>query len=132
MWLDLQKPATYAHNGIERYSSPMDSSINKLNNYCNTIAKSWLICLFWGLFLRPVRHPLVLRCLLNATSWLLQASTLLKIITWFVHDVGHGFIYSLWHSECNGTFYTLKITELCSNLPLCGYSPPLHKCSWYR
>ena len=34
------KPATYAHNGKERFSSPIDSSINKLTNCHNTNATS--------------------------------------------------------------------------------------------
>ena len=40
MWLELQKPNTDAHNGKEHFSSPIDSSINKLINYHNTTAKS--------------------------------------------------------------------------------------------
>ena len=68
MWPDLPKPATYAHNGKERSSSPIDNSINKLTKCHNTTATSWLVCFFWGLFLRPVRHPQVLRCLLIATG----------------------------------------------------------------
>ena len=102
MWPDLPKPTTYTHNGKERFSSPIDSSINKLTNCHNTTATSWLVCFFWGLFLRPVRRPRVLGCSLNATGWLVQVATLLKITTWLVHDVGHGFNYILWHFESNG------------------------------
>ena len=29
----------------------------------------------------------------SATAQLVQAATLLKITTWLIHDVGHGFIY---------------------------------------
>ena len=71
--------------------------INKLTNCHNTTAISWLVCFFWGLLLRPVRRPWVLGCSLNATGWLVQAATLLKITAWLVHDVGHGFSYILWH-----------------------------------
>ena len=53
MWPDLPKPATYAHNGKEHFSSPIDRSINKLTNCHNTTAASWLVCFseicFWGL-----------------------------------------------------------------------------------
>ena len=105
MWPDLPKPATYAHNGKECFSSPIDCSINKLINCHNTTATSWLVCFFWGLFLRPVRRPRVFRCSLNATGWLVQAATMLKIITWLVHDVGHGFSYILWHFKCNGASF---------------------------
>ena len=93
MWQDLSKPATYAHNGKESFSSPIDSSINKLINCHNTTATSWLVCFFWGLFLGPVRRPQVLGCSLNATVWLVQAATLQKITTGLVHDVGHGCSY---------------------------------------
>ena len=102
MWLDLPRLATYAHNGKEHFSSPIDSSINKLTNYHNITAKSWLVYFLWDLFLRPVRPPQVFKCSLNATSWLVQAVTLLKITTWLVHDVGHGLFCILWHFECNG------------------------------
>ena len=36
MWPDLPKPATYAHNGKEHFSSPIDSFINKPTNCHNT------------------------------------------------------------------------------------------------
>ena len=105
MWPVLPKPATYAHNGKERFSSSIDSSIIKVTNCHNTTATTWLVCFFWGLFLRPVRRPRVLGCSLNATVWLVQAATLLKITTWLIHDVDHGFIYILWHFQCNGTSF---------------------------
>ena len=105
LWPDLPKPATYVHNGIERFSSPIDSSINKLTSCHNTTATSWLVCFFWGLVLRPVRRPRVLGCSLSATGWLVQAATLLKITTWLIHDVGHGFSYILWHFQCNGASF---------------------------
>ena len=49
------------------------------------------------LFLRPVRHPRVLECPLNATGWLayVQVTTLLEITTQLVNDTGHGFSYIL-------------------------------------
>ena len=47
------------------------------------------------LFLRAVRHPRVLGCPLNATGWLVQATTLLEITTQLVDDIGHGFSYIL-------------------------------------
>ena len=51
MWLDLQKPATYAHNGKERFSSPIDSSINKLMITTPLPKVDWSayseVC-FWG------------------------------------------------------------------------------------
>ena len=78
MWPDLQQHTTYAHNGKESPSSPTNSSINKLTNYHNTTVKSWLVCFFWGLFLRLIRCPQVLRCSLNATGQLVQVATLLK------------------------------------------------------
>ena len=105
MWPDLPKPATYAHNGKERFSPTIDRSINKLTNCHNTTATSWLVCFSWGLFLRPVRRPRVLGCSLSVTGWLVQAAALLKITTWLVHDVGHGFSYILWHFECNGASF---------------------------
>ena len=53
MWLDLPKPATYAHSGKEHFSSPIHRSINKLTNYHNTSAKfDWSAlseAYFWGL-----------------------------------------------------------------------------------
>ena len=99
---DLPKPSTYAHHGKEQFSSSMDSSINKLTIYQYTTAKCWWVCFCWGLFLRPVRCPWVLGCPLNATGWLVQAATLLEIITRLVDDIGHRFSYILWQFECNG------------------------------
>ena len=54
-------------------------SISYVTNCHNTTATSSLVCFFSGLFLRPVRHLQVLRCSLNATGWLVQAATLLKL-----------------------------------------------------
>ena len=105
MWPDLPKPATYAHNSKECFSSPIDSSINKLTNSHNTTATSWLVCFIWGLFSRPVWHPRVLGCSLNATGWLVQAIVLPKITNWIIHDIGYGFSYILWHCDCNGASF---------------------------
>ena len=38
---------------------------------------------------------------LDATGWLVQAAILLKIFTWLIDDIAHGFSCILWHSECN-------------------------------
>ena len=38
--------------------------------------------------MRPVRCPQVLGCQLNATGWLVQATTLLEITTRLVDDIG--------------------------------------------
>ena len=50
-------------------SSPVDSAISRLSNH-NTTDKSGLVCFFWGLLLRPVRHSQVLKCLLNVMAGL--------------------------------------------------------------
>ena len=76
-------------------------SISYITNYQYTTAICWWVCFWWGLFLRPVRRPQVLGCPLNATGRLVQAATLLEIITWLVDDIGHGFSYILWQFECN-------------------------------
>ena len=102
MWPALPKPATYPHHVKGHFSPSMDSSINKLTNCQYTTAKCWQVCFCWGLFLRPVRRPRVLGCPLNATGWLVQATTLLEITIWLVDDIGHWFSYVLWQSECNG------------------------------
>ena len=95
----------YTHNGKERFSSPIYSTINKLTNCPNITTTSWPVCFLWGLFLRSVRHSRVLRCTLNATGWFVQAATLLKITTWHIHDVGYDSSYILQHFECNGTSF---------------------------
>ena len=123
IWPALPKPATYAHHVKEQFSSSMDSSINKLTKCQYTTAKCWQVCFCWGLFLRPVRHPQVLGCPLNATGCLVQATTLLEITTWLVNDIGHGFSYVLWQFECSGGHFTMKNAELSCNLPL-HISPP--------
>ena len=124
----------------ERFSSSIDSSVNKLTNCHNTTATRWLVCFFWGLFLRRVRHPRVLRCSLNATGWLIQVATLLKITTWLIHDVGYGFSYILWHFECNGASFQASSSRkllsftvtghLNSWLPTTLHPPPLYQCLW--
>ena len=136
MWPELPKPATYIHNGKEHFSSPIDSSIKKLTNCHNTTATSWLVCFFWGLFLGPVRLPWVLRCSLNATGWLVQVATWLKITTWLVHYVIHGFSYILWYFECNGApSYAISPRTLLSfavtrHFVATHHPPPLYKCLW--
>ena len=80
-------PHSYAHNIKEWISSPINSSINKLTIITT---KSWLVCFYWGLFLRPVRHSWILKYQLSTTGWLVQAATLLVN-----HHVTHGW-YKLW------------------------------------
>ena len=63
----IAKTTTYTHNGKECFTSPIDSSINKLANYHNTIPKTRVVFFFWCLFHRPVRRPQVFGCPLNAT-----------------------------------------------------------------
>ena len=46
MWLDLQKPATYANNDKQRFLSLTDNSINKQTKYHKTTAETWLVCYF--------------------------------------------------------------------------------------
>ena len=88
--LELPKPTTYAHNQWQRtFSSPIDSSINKLTNYITIIPLpkvDWSV-FFWGLLMRSVRWPRVFGCSLNAIGFLVQAATLLKITTWLIHNV---------------------------------------------
>ena len=93
LWPALPKPATYIHYGKEQLSLSMGSSINKLTNYQCTAAKCWWVCFCWGLLLRPVRHPRVFGCPLNATGWLVQAVTLLVITTQLVNRIGHAWVY---------------------------------------
>ena len=134
----MPKPATYAHDGKECFSPPINISINKLTNYHNTTVKRWLICFFWGLFLRPVSRLWVFGCPLNATSWLVQAAILLKIITWLIYDVGHVFIYSLWHFERNGALFLATVPwKLLSFAVTCHFvathhthRSPLYKYLW--
>ena len=52
--------ATFACNVREWFSLPINSSVNKLTNYHNTTYKiltGYMVCFFWGLFLKPVRYP---------------------------------------------------------------------------
>ena len=127
MWLGLPKPATYAHYVKEQFSLSMDSFINKLTKCQYTTAKCWHVCFCWGLFLRPIRCPQVLRCPLNATGWLVQATTTLT--TGLVDDIGNGFSYvcfvTVWvpWGLLVGHF-TLKNAELTCNPPLLGSPPP--------
>ena len=128
MWPALLKPSTYTHHGKEQFSSSMDSSINKLPNYQYTTAKCWWVCFYWGLFLRPVRHPRVLRCPLNATGRFVQAATLLEITTWLVNDIGHGFSYILWQFECNeASLWEISTWKLQSSAVACH--PYISACS---
>ena len=127
MWPALPKPATYTHHVKEQFSLSMDSSINKLTNCQYTTAKCWQVCFCWSLFLSPVRHSRVLGCPLNATGWLVQATTLLKITIQLVDDIGYWFscfvtIWVQWGLLVG--YFTLKNTELHCNPPLCGSPPP--------
>ena len=100
----------------------------KLTNYHNTNAKIDRSAFFWG---RPLRYPQVLRCPLNATGHLVQAATLLKITNWLIYLCSwcrpriNLYFETLWvqWGFILGNF-TLKMAELCYNLPLCGYPPP--------
>ena len=127
MWLDLQKPTTYAHNGKESFSSSIDSSINKLITATPVPKVDWSTC---EAFLRPVRCPQVFGCPLNATGQLaiVQAATLLEITTQLIHDVGYELSYLLWHFECNGTLFWAispwKLLSFAVTTPLWLYPPP--------
>ena len=104
------------HICAQCFSLPYDSYINKLTNYHNSTAKRWLVCFFWGLFLSAVRHPWGLGCTVNASGRLVEAATLLKITTWFVHDVGHRLIYNLWYLSAMEPHSRLFHFENCSAL----------------
>ena len=95
------KTSTCVYHVKEQFSLSMYGSINKLTNCQYTTANCWQVCFCWGLFLRPVRRPRVLRCPLDVTGWLVQATTLLEITTRLVDDIGHGISYVLWQFECN-------------------------------
>ena len=69
----------YTWNIKDKFSLSINSSINKLTSYYNTTAKNQLVYFYWSVFLRPVRHPQVLGCSLNATGWIAYATTLLTI-----------------------------------------------------
>ena len=60
MWLDLQKPSTYAHNDKAQFSLPFDSLIHKLTNHHWHTTKRKQVCFCWDCFLRHVRHTIVL------------------------------------------------------------------------
>ena len=121
------KPATYAYHVKEQFSPSMDSSFNKLTNCQYTSAKFWQVCFCWGLFLRPIKCPWVLGCPLNATGWLVQATTLLEITTWLVDDIGHGFSYVLWQFECNGaSLWTISPWKMQSSAVTCHFVAPHH------
>ena len=138
LWLTLPKPVTYAYHVKEQFSLSMYGSINKLTNCQYITTKCWQVCFCWGLFLRPVRRPQVLGCPLNATGWLVQATTLLEITTRLVADIGHGFSYVLWQFECNGASLWAISSWKMQNLtvthhfvaPHHPHLPPLYKCLW--
>ena len=105
-------------------------------NYYNTTAKSWLVCFFWSLFLRPARHPWMCRCLLSITGWLIQAATLLEITTYLIDNTGHRSGYILWHFECNvvlvkaiSPWILLSVAEIC-HFVAPHYLLFLYKCLW--
>ena len=50
MWLDLQKPSTYAHNYKAQFSLPIDGFINKLTNHHWHTTKSSQVCFYWDYF----------------------------------------------------------------------------------
>ena len=138
MWHALPKPATYAYHVKEQFSPSMDSSINKLTNCQYTIAKCWQVCFWWGLFLRSVRHPRVLGCPLNATGWLVQATTLLEITIRLVDDTSHWFSYVLWQFEWNGaSLWAISPWKMQSSAVTRHFvathhphPPSLYKCLW--
>ena len=120
-----QNPAHIRTLWQRTVSLSMDSSINKLTNYQYITAKWWWVCFCW----KSVIYPCVLGYPLNASGWLVQADTLLEITTRLVYDIGNGFSYSYFVTVwvqwglLVGHF-TLKIAELCSNLPLYISPPP--------
>ena len=67
----------------------MDSSINKQTNCQYTIARS----AFAAAFSEACQTSTSAQVSLNATGWLVQATTLLEIATRLVDDIGHGFSY---------------------------------------
>ena len=138
MWPALPKPATYAHCAKKQFSLSIESSISKLTNYQYNTVKCWWVCFCWGLFLRPIRRPGVPVCPLTITGWLVQATTLLEIITWLVDDIGHGISYVLWQFECNGaSLWAISPWKLLKSAVTCHFVAPhhphplpLYKCLW--
>ena len=127
MWPALPKPATYAHHVKEQFSLSMDSSINKLTNCQYTTAKCWQVCFCWSLFVRPVRHSRVLGCPLNATGWLVQATTLLEITIRLDDDIGYWFSYVLWQFECNGaSLWAISHWKMQSSIVIRHFVAPHH------
>ena len=133
MWPDLPQPTTYACNCKDCFSSPIDSSINKLittipQHHC----QSWLVCFSCSLFLRTVRHPQVLECLLNTTGWLVQGSHLAgncHLTCWWCKP-----FWVQWGSILG--HFILKSAEFYCNPALCGSPQSLYKhlymWCWYK
>ena len=128
MWPALPKPTTYAHYGKEQFSLSMDRSINKLTIIISTPlpnvdGASFVESCFWGL---SYIHKCP-GCSLNATSWLVQAATLLEITTRLVNVIGHGFTYISWQFECNGTFlWAVSHYKLVGSAVICHFVAPHH------
>ena len=133
MWLDLQKPITYAHNGKESFSSSIDTSINKLTNYHNTSAKSSLI------YLRSISEA----CQMSTSVWVsieCHRSACTGSHLAGNHHPTHPWIklsfVTFWvHWDLILGHFTLKIAGLCCNHPIMAipttpHTPPLHNCSW--
>ena len=98
------------------------------NHQCTTnrITTTLLPNVDWSALMSLVpeacQSPWVLKCPLNATSWLAQAATLLEITIQLV-DIGHGYDI-LGALSLSLDHLTLKIARLCYNLLLCGSQHP--------
>ena len=130
--IGFAKPTKYTHNGKERFSSPIHSSIDKLTNYHNATAKSWLDCFFRGL-------SDIHEC--SGTHWMPLVGLYRQPPCWksppdsFMMWAIDLAIF-LWHFECNGaSFLAISPRKLLSfavihHFVATPYPLPIYKCLW--
>ena len=118
MQLDLGNTATYSYSGNFIVNQLLCQWINWLSEH-HLRKLTALLC--WGLFLRPVRHSLILVYPVIAAGWLLEAATLLELTIHLVDHISYRFNYIF--STKDLVYITLKSVVLYCNLPL--YDAPL-------
>ena len=125
-WTNWPKPVTYSHYGIEQFSSSMDSSINKLNNYQYTTVKVNVCHMsaiaeacYWGL-------SDVHEC--SGVHWMPLVGLYGQRLCWKSppnNNVGHGFSFILWQFECNGaSLGAISPWRLQSSAETCHFVAP--------
>jgi len=126
MWLDLTKASFHTLNSKADFWPSLNFYINELTIHMCIIAKGFLVCFYWGLFLWLVWHAWVLGWSSNGSGVTGQVPTWLEIITWLVRKLGHQLGYYLISRAQMGPGETIWQCSTSTHEKTCYFVAPYH------